>query len=134
MTKPPTRFDRQLAALLAAPVTFEDVAQLERYMRKYPSALPLLEPAVQVVCREFPAPDEVIVAVDRDPEVADPAVLIVVRVEGGLDAGRDRDARLAALRGLSTFKKPAARKVLLLTTDNARPGANLGSVQRGGGE
>jgi hypothetical protein len=124
------KWERQLAALLSAPVTFEDRAQMERYLRKYPTALPLLEPGVQVVCREFPAPDEVIVAVDRDPELTDPCLLIVVRVPGDLDAARDRDARLAALRNLSAFRKPAARKVLLLTTDNALPGASLRTVQR----
>jgi hypothetical protein len=136
MTPKPSRFDRQLSDLFAARVRWADRDQMERYLRQYPAALPLLEPAVQVVVREFEPPAEIIVAVDTDPELVDPCLLVVVRVQGGLDAARDRDVRLAALRQLSVFKKPAAKRVLLLTTDNARPRTALGSIQRirGGGD
>jgi hypothetical protein len=103
---------------------------MERYMRKYPDALAVLEPAVQVAVREFRPPAEVIVAVDRDPELRDPCLLIVVRTPRGGEWVRELSARLAALRTLSAFKAGRARKVLLLTTDYARPGASLRTVQR----
>jgi hypothetical protein len=125
------KWDALLASLLDADVTFEDAGQVERYLRRWPGALAATEQATLLVRSQFPPPAQVVLAVDTDPEIADPCLLLIVRTA---EATRTKDGawflagRLSALRKLKPFRVKGCP--VYLTTDHARPGSSLGSIQQ----
>jgi hypothetical protein len=103
--KPPSKqakWEALLASLLRADVTFEDKAQVERYLRKWPGALAATEQATMAIRAAFQPPAQVILAIDTDPEMYDPCLLLVVRTA---EAAMGREGQEVLARAVSSMRE-----------------------------
>jgi hypothetical protein len=104
--------------LLVNLVQMPTPADLRSYLTTYPRLLPLLSPICQQAKRTFPHPSQLILDINRDPEIDDRYLLLLIRQPEYSEIIRDE---------IETFRQPWQEKItatngyLLVTTDYQLP-------------